>query len=353
MSDSTLFIPDISGFTRFVKQTEIQHSQHIIEELINLIIKEGSSIFKVAEIEGDAVFFFKHEEKLSVEEVTAEAKRIYQAFHRHLLNYQHRRICNCGACTSAAQLELKFVVHAGEIALANFSGDRGKPYGEAVIVAHRLLKTKIGHSEYLLLSNDFASETDCDGKDCYEDPELGETHFSYSFIQNWKTPLEPLVRQEDSNQFDIVASATTIVPFEMEIVHDFIADFKYRSLWNQEADQIIFEDDQINQIGTEHLCIVKGENLSFETIRPKTDEGQQSYGEILKNPAPFKHFETNFILTSLENGQTRVELKLCASFKWGIQRLMGGFVRGKFNKRAAHGIGMMAEALSTHMKEVA
>ncbi|MFC2085655.1 hypothetical protein ACFLRO_00420 [Bacteroidota bacterium] len=29
-----LFVPDISGFTQFVKATEISHSRHIIQELL-------------------------------------------------------------------------------------------------------------------------------------------------------------------------------------------------------------------------------------------------------------------------------------------------------------------------------
>ena len=35
---TTIFIPDITGFTSFVNQTEIEHSQHIISELLEVII---------------------------------------------------------------------------------------------------------------------------------------------------------------------------------------------------------------------------------------------------------------------------------------------------------------------------
>ena len=39
MQNPTLiFIPDISGFTEFVNQTAIEHSQHIISELLEIII---------------------------------------------------------------------------------------------------------------------------------------------------------------------------------------------------------------------------------------------------------------------------------------------------------------------------
>ena len=33
-----LFIPDISGFTRFVTDMEIEHSRHIIQELLEVLI---------------------------------------------------------------------------------------------------------------------------------------------------------------------------------------------------------------------------------------------------------------------------------------------------------------------------
>ncbi|MEM6380660.1 MAG: DUF2652 domain-containing protein, partial [Bacteroidota bacterium] len=54
-----LFIPDISGFTRFVKTTERNHSRHIISELLELLIDENDIGLTVAEIEGDAILFYK------------------------------------------------------------------------------------------------------------------------------------------------------------------------------------------------------------------------------------------------------------------------------------------------------
>ena len=38
---SLIFIPDISGFTEFVNNTEVSHSRHIITELLELIINSN------------------------------------------------------------------------------------------------------------------------------------------------------------------------------------------------------------------------------------------------------------------------------------------------------------------------
>ncbi len=56
-SSSLLFIPDISGFTAFVQQTEITHSQYIIAELLEVIGTANDLGLQLAEIEGDALFF--------------------------------------------------------------------------------------------------------------------------------------------------------------------------------------------------------------------------------------------------------------------------------------------------------
>ena len=115
--EATLFIPDISGFTKFVKTTELNHSKHIIEELINIIISEGKKSFEIAEIEGDAVLMY-HKSSMAPSDIIAVAKRIYVAFHRHLKSYEHNRICECGACTTAVELQLKFIAHQGAFGFA-------------------------------------------------------------------------------------------------------------------------------------------------------------------------------------------------------------------------------------------
>ena len=54
-----LFIPDISGFTRFVNESEINHSRLIIQELLETLINANQIGLQVSEIEGDAILFYK------------------------------------------------------------------------------------------------------------------------------------------------------------------------------------------------------------------------------------------------------------------------------------------------------
>lgn len=150
---SLLFIPDISGFTNFIHTTEIKHSQHIISELLELLIDCNDLDMELAEIEGDALFFFKLNQIPNLDELLTQIKKSFLRFHHHLQLYENKRICQCGACTTASELDLKFVVHIGSFEFIEVKGKR-KPLCECVITVHRLLKNKINSDEYILITKD-------------------------------------------------------------------------------------------------------------------------------------------------------------------------------------------------------
>lgn len=51
-----LFIPDITGFTRFISDRDFEHGQHIMAELLEVLIEANDLNLTVNEVEGDAVF---------------------------------------------------------------------------------------------------------------------------------------------------------------------------------------------------------------------------------------------------------------------------------------------------------
>ena len=137
MADTLFFIPDISGFTEFVHGTELRHSHHIVAELLELLIEEESLGLTPAEIEGDAILFYTQINIPGPESIIREAERLFVKFHEHLAYYNQRRVCDCGACRTASGLSLKFIAHRGDAELLKVKSFL-KPYGSAVIGAHRL-----------------------------------------------------------------------------------------------------------------------------------------------------------------------------------------------------------------------
>jgi len=146
------FIPDIGGFTKFVSETEITHSQHIISELLELLVDSNDIGLEVSEFEGDAVLFFSTTPP-TLDKLLAQAKKMFLNFHLHLKEKEKTRICQCGACTRMHQLTLKFIAHSGPANTMEIKG-HSKFIGKSVIVAHRLLKNTVPAAEYLLVTQE-------------------------------------------------------------------------------------------------------------------------------------------------------------------------------------------------------
>ena len=109
-----LFIPDISGFTRFVNETDIEHSRLIIQELLELLINSNQIGLELSEIEGDAILFYRFGQSPGIKELYAQVEKMFTDFHRQVIAYDKLKYCQCRACTSAVNLSLKVISHYGE-----------------------------------------------------------------------------------------------------------------------------------------------------------------------------------------------------------------------------------------------
>lgn len=153
-SKAILFIPDMSGFSNFVTNTEILHGQEITAFLIEEIINSTYIDFSVSEIEGDAVLFYKEGSMIDLKDFLDLTSNIYKNFHIRKEKMMDERVCQCGACKSIGKLTLKFIVHYGEIAFINVRNFK-KLYGKDVVLAHRLLKNNIPQKEYVLFTKEY------------------------------------------------------------------------------------------------------------------------------------------------------------------------------------------------------
>ena len=59
-----LVLADISGYTSFVAQTEIEHADMALSFLLETIIEKLSRLLTISKLEGDAVFAYVEESKL-------------------------------------------------------------------------------------------------------------------------------------------------------------------------------------------------------------------------------------------------------------------------------------------------
>jgi hypothetical protein len=192
-----LFIPDISGFTRFVSGLEIEHSRFIIQQLLEVLMDANELDLEISEVEGDAILFYKFGESPDVKSLYAQVERMFCDFHRHLMTFDMRRLCQCKACGSAVELSLKVITHYGEFTGYNVRSF-SKLIGKDVIVAHQLLKNDIPEHEYWLVTSgllsDGTSASLTDGMEwgaSSKTTETGEIPFHYTQLGRLKSGLRP------------------------------------------------------------------------------------------------------------------------------------------------------------------
>ncbi len=282
-------MPDISGFTEFVQNTEVEHSHHVISELLELIINANILDMKVAEVEGDAVFFYREGELPSREQLLAQAEEMFTAFYSHLKLLEQNRICPCNACSSAPKLDLKIIVHVGDVEFITIQGNN-KPFGKEVIEAHRIMKNSVDSKNYLLISESGAQafELPVDHPSQLFDFERSEEEvdgrpFPYFWAQLDRNKLKlrefPAARFMDPQGpanlrlgVDLNISQQKLIPF--------VTDFGNRHLWNEGVDSYEFNQHEITRFGSEHVCIVNGKHLNVVSVTAPPESDEVVYGEL-------------------------------------------------------------------------
>ena len=268
-----LFIPDISGFSRFVSETEIDHSRLIIQALLEILINANQIGLEVSEIEGDAILFYKFGEPPELKELYKQVEKMFCEFHRNLFAYEHRRFCQCKACVSAIDLTLKVITHYGEFTGYNVKNFH-KLIGKDLIVAHQLLKNDIKQHEYWLVtenlwtddkSSDFAKWMEWNTS--AKQTEAGELPFHYTQLGQLKNEIFP----EPPPQLDLtkkIKMFSVSKEYETDIITLLHAtgDFRYRSLWQDGVVKVEEMEHFLPRVGMRcRFILEKGESISYSS----------------------------------------------------------------------------------------
>lgn len=308
-----LFIPDISGFTRFVSDVEISHSQHIIEELLEILMDANEIGLEVSEIEGDAILFYRFGKAPTAAELLAQVQRMFVGFHTHLKKYHTHRVCQCGACKTANNLTLKFVAHYGGITMNTVKTYRGL-FGKEVIVAHRLMKNSIEHHEYAMFTHTLIRacpqwvdvETAAWSPVQHGGEEYDSGKVSYCYL-----PLAPLMEQvpeltvEDYSIPGVkvkVAETEAFIEAPLEMVFNVVSDLPWRSKWIPNAlPEVVDINSELAQAGQTHRCLASGPVIvshgfeAAENVITFTETDQQ------------KSYCVIYTLTKIDERRTRVQ----------------------------------------------
>ena len=158
-------IADISGYTGYLSDVELDHAQDILADLIGAVVTALRPNFRLAKLEGDAAFTFATAEKIDGSMLLDTIERCYFGFRRRRRDVRQATSCECNACVRIPDLDLKFVVHHGSAIHQKVAG-RQELLGSDVVVVHRLLKNevveKLGIKAYALITQQCIDASDID-----------------------------------------------------------------------------------------------------------------------------------------------------------------------------------------------
>ncbi|MGW8181157.1 MAG: DUF2652 domain-containing protein, partial [bacterium] len=141
-----LILADISGYTAYLAGVELTHAQDILAELLELIVERFSPLLSIAKLEGDAVFAYASQRKITRGETLLElVESTYLAFRDRVVTIRRQTTCECKACQAIPSLDLKFILHHGEYHSQTVSGNT-ELVGTDVNLVHRLLKNQVSET---------------------------------------------------------------------------------------------------------------------------------------------------------------------------------------------------------------
>jgi hypothetical protein len=347
-----LFIPDISGFTRFVTEMEIEHSRHIIQELLEILIDSNEIGLEISEVEGDAILFYKFGQSPDLEQLYKQVEKMFCSFHRHILAYEHRRICQCKACNTTLGLSLKVITHYGEFTGYNVK-NFNKLIGKDVIVAHQLLKNDIDQHEYWLVTKSLLGNGAPDPikewmawKTESKKTESGDIPFLYTQLSDLRNQLEP----EPLPNFGIakklkVVSVTKEFDADIKKLFYTAVHFEFRHRWIEGVKGIDSVEHYLPGIGTRHRCILeKGSMIVYTSDFSYNPESKIVYSETDEK----KRGSTFFIFE--KTGTERA--KLTMDFYISDTLIMRTYFRLFMKKKLAEIFRKSQDRLEKLLKEI-
>lgn len=329
-----LFIPDITGFTRFISDRDFEHGQHIMAELLEVLIEANDLNLKVNEVEGDAVFFYRTGAVPDIKELIAQSEKMYMAFHSHLKKYGVSRICNCPTCRSASRLTLKFIAHYGGVSFHKVK-EHQKLFGTDVILVHRLLKNNVPEKEYLLVTNNVVANHSVlpngdhlqwqNGSESYD---LGDVSYSYTSLKKWYE----LVPEPEISDVVVYRSENPLPHFieidaPAEIIYDSLTDLNQRknymagvnAVWIKEQ-----ETNRLNRICTTFKCAMEHEQCTFETSGVEFGDERVSFTETFKG----QPMTLEYVIEQ-KNGKSAVSILIHQAMKFPMNWAFHLFMKGK------------------------
>ncbi len=234
-----VLIADITGYTTYLTQSELEHAQATLTDLLELLVQSARPPFVVAQLEGDAVMSYSLPEGFVDPQTFLEGvEETYVEFRRAIDLMVLNNTCECNACANVNALDLKFFVHYGTFVIQPV-GEIRQLVGSDINLIHRLLKNTVtsdtGLMAYLLLTQEAVAALDLAPKaeslvsHTESVPDFGE-------VSTWVKDMSPvyeLTRQSERRLYEpsqVITTVGTDISLPLEAVWAYANQSEFRNL---------------------------------------------------------------------------------------------------------------------------
>jgi hypothetical protein len=270
-------------------------------------------------------------------------------FHRHILAYDIRRICQCTACKSAVELTLKVISHYGEFTDYNVKNFR-KLIGKDVIVAHQLLKNDIAHHEYWLVTEDLAQNLQIadlpdwlNWNNSSKQTESGRVDFKYTQLSPLRNeiPPSPPLHLEIPDKVNMITLSKEFNT-DMNTLLFSTINLNLRGRWQtgvKGTDQV---SHILPQVGTKHRCLRDKGHVIMYTSSFSYDPEKIVYSETDEK----KKAGTYFTLEKINENKTRLILDFFLKKDVLLVTFFRLFMKKKYEKQFRRSFKNLEEMIS-------
>ena len=273
--EGLLVIADITGYTAFLRDSELEHAEDSLRSLLNLLLDHTRPPLQVSRLQGDAIISYAPKGSFQQGQTIVETiESTYLAFRQALERMVINTTCTCNACRNIPNLDLKFFVHYGTF-MNQHLGSHIELVGADVNLIFRLSKNsvneKVGYRAYAMYTAAVADAMDM-GEICSHMTPHAESYDDVGEVETFVQDLHAVwERGRDRLRVSVppgegVLSVEYELPYPPAMMWDYLTKPENRAFLLG-ADRVGVTgraDGRIGQ-GTIYEC-VHGKKMSPQTI---------------------------------------------------------------------------------------
>ena len=271
-----IVIADITGYTSYLSQSELEHAQEILQSLLELLIGHTKPPMVISRLAGDAVISYAIESRPVQGQAFVEMiEDTYVSFRKAINQMVLNTTCDCDACANINGLDLKFFVHHGTFSIQKLDAHE-ELVGHEVNTIFRMTKNDVsertGMKAYTLFSDAAIQELKLPGFSDGLVAHNGE-YDDVGRLEGWVLDMHP-VWESKRDSMRVTVDADDVLyrhdmefPVPPEIMWDYLSRPEFRAVLTQANRQVVHnrQDGRVGS-GTVFECFQGNGKPTTQTV---------------------------------------------------------------------------------------